>query len=793
MKIRSYVVAAAVVLSVLLLSWPANSHTPYQPTVIFYHADFPDRPIAKFAKGRLGVIQSGWLRGYLIVAYRYLTDKPLTPAEQKSFLSNKTLHPPTALRPTRPDSWKSYEPDNNPPQQWVKARSQFRKGKPPSSIDDWWGYSEGDDCLSDSFKTAIRTLRDRAKRYGPTSPLLQDWIAAQDQVYQNCPHQYGRRSTKGLIPADLPASAPALARADRAYQIAAAHFYAGDAEEAIRDFEAIGRDSNSPWHELGAYIAARMVLRKAAPDDSFLAFDSKGLLEADARLQAVAQQTSSRSLNRDIAGLREFIALRLHPDEQLTILARRITAGGSADNFGQDAIDLDFLINNKIGTAPDFPNVQEWSKEYESTFRQWHEKRYVEIGNERMKNDIVDWLITLESPGPSAASHARARWRKSGTLPWLVAALLCTNGTDEGAGPLIEATAGIAPNSPAYATVSYHRARLLRERGDDAAARAVLNEALRHSEDWPTSAVNLFTEQRLLAAESIDTLIKLLPREPIGFSNGSITRGESEYCASDSGWDVSCEQHLFEAGTPNRLLPQFDLASATVLNKALPLRSLVAVATAEALPENLRKQLAPSVWARALVLGKPKDADSVAAAVVAVRPELKSYVAQYDAARTDEERRFLGAYAIAHFPGLRPAVNNNSPRVTRFDYADNYRDNWWCKNGLPIEYMEWPGYESKTVPTPRLSFLSSEERSDADTEFKKIVSLGPGGDWLSNTLIDWAKKHPADERSPEALHFGMRAMRFSCDGSTKRSREVYLLLHKRYPDSPWTRKTKHWY
>ena len=240
-------------------------------------------------------------------------------------------------------------------------------------------------------------------------------------------------------------------------------------------------------------------------------------------------------------------------------------------------------------------------------------------------------------------------------------------------------------------------------------------------------------------------------------------------------------------------MPQFDLESATVLNKALPLPLLVEIAKADSLPENLREELAPVVWARAVLLDRPKDADSIASTLAAVRPGLKTYAAQYSAARTDDERRFLAAYAVAHFPGLRPAVNNSSPRVTRFDYADNYRDNWWCKDGLPIEYAVWPGYESKTAPIPRLPFLSDEQRAQAAADFNQIAAMSPGADWLSDTLIAWAKSHSDDERSPEALHFAWRATRYGCDVRQNRSREIYVLLHRRYPGSAWTKKTRVWW
>ena len=172
---RVRIVAVALLLA--LLPWNAESHTAYQPTVIFVHTNFPDRPISAFAQGRLGIIQTSWDQGYLVVAYRHLSGRPLSSAELRSFLDHSELHPITALKPLPPDRWMHWPKENNPAQQWVKARAKYRKDPPPAIESDWWGYTQGERCQSDSFLTAIRTLTDRAKRYGSASPKLQAWVA----------------------------------------------------------------------------------------------------------------------------------------------------------------------------------------------------------------------------------------------------------------------------------------------------------------------------------------------------------------------------------------------------------------------------------------------------------------------------------------------------------------------------------------------------------------------------------------------------------------------------------------
>lgn len=60
------------------------------------------------------------------------------------------------------------------------------------------------------------------------------WVSAQDQVFSNC----GGKAH--VIPASLN-SGDAQLRADRAYQIAAAHFYCQNFDEASAEFDAIAK------------------------------------------------------------------------------------------------------------------------------------------------------------------------------------------------------------------------------------------------------------------------------------------------------------------------------------------------------------------------------------------------------------------------------------------------------------------------------------------------------------------------------------------------------------------------
>jgi hypothetical protein len=83
----------------------------------------------------------------------------------------------------------------------------------------------------------------------------------------------------------------------------------------------------------------------------------------------------------------------------------------------------------------------------------------------------------------------------------------------------------------------------------------------------------------------------------------------------------------------------------------------------------------------------------------------------------------------------------------------------------------------------------------AAKEGTALNSLGAAPNYLSRTAIEWANRKPADGRAPEALHLAVTATRRGCtDKETGRwSKTAFDLLHRRFPTSPWTKKTKYWF
>ena len=110
-------------------------------------------------------------------------------------------------------------------------------------------YFQYVNCPVDALQNASRTLDDRVAKYGADSANVREWVSAQDQVFSNCGGE------ARVIPASLD-SEDTQFRADRAYQIAAAHFYCRDFDEAVADFDTLAKDRSSPWSTMSPYLAA---------------------------------------------------------------------------------------------------------------------------------------------------------------------------------------------------------------------------------------------------------------------------------------------------------------------------------------------------------------------------------------------------------------------------------------------------------------------------------------------------------------------------------------------------------
>src|ERR1700722_611170 len=655
-------------------------------------------------------------------------------------------------------------------------------------------------CLSGAFENAVHTLESRAAQFGGQSAVVKEWIAAQDQVFQNCSGDLGYPPTRqpAVIPAASHPEDPAIIRADRAYQIAAALFYAGDFDAAQKAFEGIAKDSSSPYQKIAPYVSARVLVRKGTLQANDSEYDADTLSQAEAQLRAVLADKNSAEYHDAAQRLFGFVRIRLHRQERLHELEGALQTGSSSTSFFQDVTDYLWLLDHPVLTksvsiAPASPGKPA-------------QKGVIVDESSRLQGgDMTDWIFTFQQAGHDAYQHSFLRWQETKSLPWLVAALSQAEAQYSAVPGLLPAVSPITRDSPAYITLAFERLRLLEQSGNAGAARHDLDLLL--SQQGPAMAIsarNQFLALRMKLASNLAEFLQFAPRISADATGvAPIPSGKSDY----------------DPGTPEYALtrPHFDSDASAVLTEKLPLRLLADAAKSNVLPPSLRADVAVGAWTRAIQLKNDAIAREMTPVLSELIPELKETLAEYSSAPDGRPREFAAVFAILRNPGFRPFISASPGRgwfysvsEPHFGSLDNLGDNWWCRFALSQDELNGRGFyrmfstlrsslqEIYRGGGPEPAFLSEQDKKAAANELNALAALPSAPPWLGQLAVEWAKAHPDDSRVPESLHLAVRAWRFGCTetGQNDRpnySKEAFEILRSRYPDSEWTKKTPYWF
>jgi len=753
-------VAAGLTL-LLALAAPVFCCGPFYPRTIFTYSLHPDFPLEDYAGGRLGIVQPTYARSYLVVAYRYLSGVPLNAREQAGAVALWKHRLQFDVMPGTSGDWLK---------QWLAARQRVPGAAAPPDYG-WHAHPYGvirvvstvnryqayPNCLPDAFRSATVTLDQRMARFGAQSEPVRGWLAAQDAVFANC---VAPKAPAGpSIPPPAPPGANTLVQADRAYQIAAAYFYAGDLDQAQRRFEAIMRDSSSPWSRLGSFMAARTLIRKATLPDKV---EEAQLRLAEQRLRGILAAPDLRDLHASAERLLSFVLFRLNPRDRLPQLARALVQPNAAA-FGHDLSDYTLLLDSPAGGMP--------------------------AQNPGRQDVLTDWILSFQSAAPAGLDHALEKWQRTKSPAWLVAALTKMPAGHAQQAAVLDAAAALPAGSPAFPAVAFHAARLHAEAGRAEAAGATLDRAFANR-NLPLATRNLLLALRMKLARDLDEFLAAAARTPatILFDRDGTELPDSS----------------------RRPLPLFDADAAQALTEKLPLSVLIACVRSGALPVPLRRQVAIAAWVRAVILDQDGSAKELVPALEQLVPELKPALAAYASAPDAAARRFTAALLMLRVPGVQPYVVQGVGRETPVARLDDFRYNWWCAPRLPgkDEFRGLPAglsemlhisgplkvlYPGGKVDSP--GFLTAAQKEEAEKEWQRIAACGAGPNFMAAQVLEWAKAQPDDARVPEALHLAVRATRYGCsDKDTPRvSKAAFDLLHRRYPKSPWAEKTKYRY
>ena len=337
----------------LLLAFLSNALPcgPGYVTPLFDTTSAPEHPYTDYAAGRLGIVKPTFHRSVLYAAYRYIAGSGMSAAEQQAIISvwhaeidNKDQHDDSVDEAVK--AWVEHRKEVVGKEETVPAIYAERA---------YGGYDFFPNCTKNAFETASETLADRSSAHGPNDQSVQNWVKAQDQVFQNC-------ASGKQTPDDVPIGAPDWLKKDRAYQRAAAEFYALEYDAAKKHFAEIAQDLESPWQETADYLVARTLIRQASlTKDKMKATDCYA--EAETHLEHFTSRSGKFSASAErLMGL---VKYRNHPKERVSELAKTLAYNGGNENFRQDVIDYSWLLDkfaSEILTAEEKRKQEEAEK-----------------------------------------------------------------------------------------------------------------------------------------------------------------------------------------------------------------------------------------------------------------------------------------------------------------------------------------------------------------------------------------------------------------------------------------------
>lgn len=642
---------------------------------------------------------------------------------------------------------------------WVAARMAVPNAKPIKDyqidpfrqVGDFFAVPT---CFPDAFNTAAVTLATRIADHGASDPWIKAWLDGQDKVFTACSEDVD------LPPPD--SAAPAWLKADAAYQAAAVALYSRHFEDAEKRFDVIAADPASPWHSKGPYLAARAAVDAALPSSN-----AAVVAHAREKLQALAAPEAYG--HADLARLTGALDFRGQPDARRIVLTQALTGPALPANSAAD-----FKDSRRLGQSPPGqPAYLDWI----AVFGRIPDKPEAAWFDHYDVDQI--WHSDAE-----ALAHARDRWQATLDPAWLIATMAWTDpGRD--AADLVTAATALPVSHPAYLTALYHRVRL-----GDPDAQAALETALARP-DLSSTTRNLLTAERTLSARDIGDLARLAPRD----SPCLTATGDEKGCVAGD-----YQMEILPA-SQNRPDIRFGNEAAAIIDR-LPIQDRARLAAMPTLPAPLRLDVALTTWVRAVLAQDGATADTLAGALQTLLPQLGAEWKTYLSAKAGDDKAFAAGFILARLPGADVDLRDNytRPQGAVADFDGHWQD-WVYAPATAVPVPPSPvegdlicfgmcGPGAFPLRLPEFVNATAAKAAQERGRYRPVDKAATGSVWEG--VLAYAKAHPADPRSPEALYWLVRVSRYGT-GHNRSSFRAWVLLHNRYPKSTWTAASKYFY
>ncbi|MBA2605425.1 MAG: hypothetical protein H0U96_00980 [Acidobacteria bacterium] len=797
MKNLSYIIAAFLILVFIFNELPtAQACGPFSADPLFSFTKHGDYPLKDFTGGKVGIPSETYGRMSLFVFYRQLNNLPFSQAEQKQVvealsrrIGTHILDGESAGRAPQTGADAGSTESKDYFAEWKTARAKISgTGETKINTEKYMpdSYQSFDNCLPAAFETAAGTLEARTAKYGAGEDV-KEWLRGQDAVFSNC------SEVGATLPAPAGENFPEWLAQDRAYQTAAAFFYAGKFAEARAAFEQIANDKNSVWNQTARFLIPRTFIRESSlieNADSIYTEEGKikqseidkqkaALLEtAEPLLQSILTDASMREFQASAQRLHNLVAYRMHKPERHKILAEKLSKAAENPDIFNDLTDYVWLLDRietaakETGASIDETEAKNRGGSYDYNYR----IKLRDVPAAVRADDLTDWLITYQAADGFA--HAFDQWKQSGKTHWLVAALVHAPKDALQAARLIKEADKIANNSPAYPTARYHQIRLLSETENRTEAKQKLDAILAKDFNGLTvSAQNKFLSQRMILAENLEEFLKYAQRRSVTF------------IWSDDGNETGDNMKENTELSPWIKRTMFDYDAASFLNEKAPLPVLRQAAHSSQLPEHLKKFFVVAVWTRAFLLENQALEKEFTPLMAQYAKEFAPLFSKYASAENAVEREAAALKMVLSYPKIDTQIPAGYGREnSTATVIDSIRGNWWC-NEVENDYTR--SLKPKQYP----NFFKEAEARQAETEQAKLRAVGSSATFLAKRAVEFATRHPAHALTPEILHLGVRATRYGCQNAQTLtfSKQAFQILHKQFPNSEWTKKTPYYF
>lgn len=412
------------------------------------------------------------------------------------------------------------------------------------------------------------------------------------------------------------------------------------------------------------------------------------------------------------------------------------------------------------------------------------------------QDDLTEWLFVYQMESPDSYAYALDKLRTTGTDIWLMTAISKAHAGSPDLDNLIDKAQKIPTDSPAFATVFYHLARLQIELGKPAEAKALLDQLIDSPIDFPTSTRNQFLKLRMPLSATLDEFLLSALRTPYAFDfDGQIGSLDEELAERKTWWspeafpDQSQDEYnksLEEQFTRYRTFASertFDDDSIEIFNRYFPTDLIVKAQRSTVVPNHLAQRLAIASWTRAALLDNDAAAKQAATEIIRRVPEMKGALDEYLKATTPVARKRAAIFTMLRNPILTPVVEIG------FD-ADNVADewdanNWWCSWTFNTE-----NEEPSSIPAPP-KFVTAAQIAAAKSERSRLMNVGDAPEYFSKQVLEWARLAPTDKRLPEALYLAWKSNgwnKYGCGSGPEAQEPIARVLRMKFPNSEWAKK-----